>query len=62
MILLHDMINRRVVIIVDVLLYRLTILCTNTNTMTRIEGGNVGRMVLFNNIFRFYILRLPTVV
>ena len=46
MILLHDMINRWVVILYTY--YYITILRTNTNTMTRIEGENVGIVILFN--------------
>ena len=30
--------------------YYITILRTNANTVTRIEGGNVGIIILFNNI------------
>ena len=51
MMLLHDMINRRAVISLYTYYY-ITILRTGTNTMTRIEGENVGIMILLNTIYR----------
>ena len=59
MILLHDLINRRVVISL-LTYYYITTLRTNTNAMARIEGGNVGIMILF--IHQACDIYLPTVV
>ena len=56
MILLHDMINRRVVISLQTYYTNVLRTITNTNAMTGIEGENVGIMILFDDIFGWYIL------
>ena len=54
MILLHDMINRRAAISLYTYYY-ITILRTGTNTMTHIEGENVGIFCSVRNIYRLYV-------
>ena len=62
MILLHDMFNRRVVTSLQTYYYITIIMCTSTNTMSRIEGENVRKMILFNkHIYLVGDTYIPTV-